>query len=393
MDRVLILDASQRSALAVIRSLGRLGAIHLLAADSEPEAIAGSSRYCQSYVQCPAVRQHPADFIRWLCDFVGHQQVDLVMPMTEFSSQMILMHNQAHPEQAIPLPFADHNRVLMLADKGQLVQLATRLGIDCPASRRYERAEEVDAERIDDFPVVIKPCLSHLWVEDHWLSTSVQIARDREQLRGFLTQSPWLQEHGFLLQSFIPGRGAGIFALYNHGQPLAFFSHRRLREKPPCGGVSVLSESAPLDPVMLDAAQRLLDSAQWHGVAMVEFRVDEEGRPWLMEVNTRFWGSLQLAVDAGVDFPALLYRIGRGESVPPVEHYRIGRRLRWLLGDLDHLYLVLRDRGYSTGFKLRRLLEWLVPHPFTTRHEVDRWSDPGPALTELRQYLGDLRGS
>ncbi len=393
MDRVLVLDASQRSALATIRSLGRLGVGRLYAADSQARAIAGSSRFCNDYSECPSVRQQPEAFLSWLQTFVEIEGIDLVMPMTEFTSQLILMHNQAQPDRAIPLPFADYDQVLTLADKGRLVELASGLGINCPASRRYERAEEVDPEQIHEFPVVVKPCLSHLWVKDHWLSTSVQIAHDRDQLRRFLQQSPWLQQHAFMLQAFIPGRGAGIFALYDRGRPVTFFSHRRLREKPPSGGVSVLSESAPLDPAMLEAARRLLEAAEWHGVAMVEFRVDDNGKPWLMEVNTRFWGSLQLAIDAGVDFPALLFRIGRGETVPAVEHYRIGRRLRWLLGDLDHLYLVLRDGTYSKGFKLRRLLEFLIPHPLRTRHEVDRWSDPRPALTELRQYLADLRGS
>ena len=37
---------------------------------------------------------------------------------------------------------------------------------------------------------------------------------------------------------------------------------------------------------------------------MVEFKHDErDGVPKLMEINGRFWGSLQLAIDAGVDFP------------------------------------------------------------------------------------------
>ena len=40
---------------------------------------------------------------------------------------------------------------------------------------------------------------------------------------------------------------------------------------------------------------------------MVEFKLDaRDGVAKLMEINGRFWGSLQLAVDAGVDFPAIL---------------------------------------------------------------------------------------
>ena len=49
----------------------------------------------------------------------------------------------------------------------------------------------------------------------------------------------------------------------------------------------------------IQQAERLLKSVNWSGVAMVEFKVDEAtGRPYLMEINGRFWGPLQLAIDA-----------------------------------------------------------------------------------------------
>lgn len=195
------------------------------------------------------------------------------------------------------------------------------------------------------------------------------------------------------MQEFVPGSGAGIFALYNQGKPVTFFAHQRMREKPPGGGVSVLSQSVLPDPQMLAMAKRLLDAGKWHGVAMVEFRVTPDGTPYLMEINTRFWGSLQLAIDAGVDFPYLLYRSCRGDDTPAVNQYRIGRRLRWLLGDIDSLYLMLRDRrNFSLRQKLQRLLQFCTPHPFSTKHEINRWHDWRPALFELQRYLNDLRG-
>jgi predicted ATP-grasp superfamily ATP-dependent carboligase len=198
------------------------------------------------------------------------------------------------------------------------------------------------------------------------------------------------EAHPFVVQECVQGTGQGVFALYDNGEPLAFFTHRRLREKPPRGGVSVLSESVPLDPVLVSHARALLDKVRWHGVAMVEFKVSDNRTPYLMEVNTRFWGSLQLAIDAGVDFPWMLYRMACGEPVEPVRKYRAGLRLRWLLGDLDWLYLVLRDRDYSLPEKVRAVGDFCWPHPLRTRHEVNRWKDLRPAWCELKQYVADL---
>jgi len=150
--------------------------------------------------------------------------------------------------------------------------------------------------------------------------------------------------------------------------------------------------SITVDPRLRSHARLLLDKAGWHGVAMVEFKVAPDGSPYLMEINTRFWGSLQLAIDAGVDFPWLLYQLACGDRPEPVDKYKLGIRLRWLLGDLDNLYLTLRDKGYSFGTKLGALGRFVTPSPFRTRHEVDRWSDPGPAWHEIKQYLRDILG-
>jgi predicted ATP-grasp superfamily ATP-dependent carboligase len=241
------------------------------------------------------------------------------------------------------------------------------------------------------YPLVLKPGKSWLEYEGEWLHTSVRFADDPSQATSILAQDPAFKASSFMLQENVPGKGEGVFALYDRGRPLAFFAHKRLREKPPRGGVSVLSESAAIDPKLLSYSKSLLGHVGWHGIAMVEFRVAEDGTAHLMEINTRFWGSLQLAVDAGVDFPWLLYRTAIGEKVLPNGSYTIGRRLRWLLGDLDSLYLTLRDREFSITEKLTAILNFLIPRPFITRHQVNRWNDLKPFWWEIKQYLRDLR--
>jgi hypothetical protein len=124
---------------------------------------------------------------------------------------------------------------------------------------------------------------------------------------------------------------------------------------------------------------------------MVEFKVAPDGTPYLMEINTRFWGSLQLAIDAGVDFPWLLYQLASGKRPDPVPAYKTGIRLRWLLGDLDHLYLTLRNNRYTLPGKLKTILKFLQPAPLRTRHEVNRWNDLTPFWYELKAYIRDLR--
>ncbi len=392
LPRVLVLDACQRSALAVTRSLGQSGIATVFTADETMEALAGCSRYTTFHQRCPSSGQEPRQFLEWLAGFIKTQDIDWVFPTTEVTSQLILAEPAALA--GARMPFAPLPTVMALADKWALVQLARRTNVPHPSSIYYASGAEFMAQPPTSltFPLVLKPCQSRRWLGDRWLNTSVHVANDADQLRQLLTDKIYLRDYPFMTQQFIDGHGAGLFALYDRGKPVTFFAHQRLREKPPRGGVSVLSRSAPIDPIALQHTRALLDAVGWHGVAMVEYRVASDGTPYLMEVNTRFWGSLQLAIDAGVDFPALLLRISNGETVEPVTNYRIGQRLRWLLGDLDSLYLALRDPSYSVSEKLRHLLGFLVPRPLTTRHEVNRWGDLGPAWCELKAWWRALKG-
>jgi predicted ATP-grasp superfamily ATP-dependent carboligase len=143
-----------------------------------------------------------------------------------------------------------------------------------------------------------------------------------------------------LIQEYIPDGGGtfGLSALFDEASKVkAAFVHKKLRMYPVQGGPSTLRESVH-HPQIMDIGLSLLKALNWVGVAMVEFKVDpRDGLPKLMEVNPRFWGSLQLAILSGIDFPYLILRMAKGEKVEPILHYEIGRRCRWLLlGDILH---------------------------------------------------------
>jgi len=390
MKRVLVLDASQRSALAVTRSLGKQG-IPVVTSEETEKTLAGNSRYSIQHVPYPSPRLYPEDFIQALSDLVKAHRIKILLPMTELTAMLLLQHQ--HRFSGTILPFPDMNTVNSLSDKCTLMRSAENLGIPVPRTWYCDNptALPFHSEELP-YPVVLKPGKSWLEQNGEWLRAGVRFADNPKSLNDIIANEPGFQSHPFMVQEYVSGEGQGVFALYDRGNAISFFAHRRLREKPPSGGVSVLSESIAVDPVLGAHARTLLDSAGWHGIAMVEFKVAEDGTPYLMEINTRFWGSLQLAIDAEVDFPWLLYQLACCDRPDPADSYKVGIRLRWLLGDLDNLYLTLRDKKYSFGTKLGALGHFITPSPFRTRHEVNRWSDPGPAWYEVKQYLRDIVG-
>lgn len=378
MTAALVLDGEQRAALAVVRSLAKQG-VRVEVVSARPSPIAGRAHGVAQVHRSPAPEASAAVFQEWL----SRRSEAFAVPVTDTTTMLV----RSRPESA-------DDGYEALTDKAALVSLATAHGVPAPrGSVAGTPTEAIAAAARMGYPVVLKPARSKALMDDRVISTAVRVARDAVELERTLERSSWFPRLPVIVQEFVPGHGAGVFCLYDRDRPLAWFAHRRLREKPPAGGVSVLSESVPVDPVLRAYAESLLRAARYRGVAMVEFRVGSDGRPYLMEVNARFWGSLQLAIDCGVDFPWMYWQLLHGQAVTPAGSYPSGRRLRWWLGDLDNLLLQLRDPALGAGTRLEAVRRFLATgFDASCRQEVFRWSDPGPGLLEARLWLAGVLG-
>jgi predicted ATP-grasp superfamily ATP-dependent carboligase len=391
--KVLITDGNERSALAVTRALGQKS-VRVLVGSEKGRSLAAVSKYCWKTFSYPSPYEDPDGFIARVLEVTERHGVAAIFPMTDISMSLIGRHRQDFEKFAvIPMPSLEVYETL--SDKYRLMQLARSLGVPIPQTVFVTDGNVHDVlSGIEQYPVVVKPARSLTWVNGRWCKTGVHYAASPEELRRLYQELDYLQQPS-LIQRRIEGCGRGLFALMNLGKPLALFAHQRLRERPPSGGVSVLCESIPLPQSLTQYALPLLEHVGWHGVAMVEFKVDRwSGLPVLMEVNGRFWGSLQLALDAGVNFPFLLLQLATGREVGPIsQHYKVGIKSRWLLGDIDHLLLRLfkhdADLYLPSGYpsKWETLRTFLRFSNSDTRLEVLQRSDPWPFVYELHQYL------
>jgi predicted ATP-grasp superfamily ATP-dependent carboligase len=193
-----------------------------------------------------------------------------------------------------------------------------------------------------------------------------------------------------LVQEYVPGTGQGVELLLRDGVPLAAFQHRRIREVPVTGGASAFRVSVPLDPELLAPSVALLRELRWTGLAMVEFRVGPGG-PRLMEINGRIWGSLPLAVRAGVDFPGMLADLFLGaplRNVPPIGAYRLGVTSRNLPLEASWIGSVLAARRTYPFLETpprRAALAALLRVPAPDGWDVLSLDDPLPGLVEVER--------
>jgi predicted ATP-grasp superfamily ATP-dependent carboligase len=392
---ILVTDGNQRSALAAVRALGTAG-IPVTVGEQQPRSLAGASRYCTRRVCYPSPTDDSERFLAALIEELRAGPYNLVLPMTDITTQLISTVRDTFPSP-VRVPFPGPAQVNLVQDKRRILLLARQLGMDCPETFLLDEAESVEAiaERVR-FPVVIKPRFSRYRRNGRWFSGSVRYAHDRQTLVSEYNQIHECIPHP-LVQEKIEGEGRGVFLLIWDGELKAAFCHRRIREKPPGGGVSVFSESIAPDEELIEKSFALLKAVGWLGVAMVEFKVDRrDGRPKLMEVNGRFWGSLQLAIDAGVNFPLLLYRLAVENEATKQTGYQAGIKCRWLLGDLDHLWIRLARSNAANGLprdapsRLKACVDFMKFFQRGLHYDVWRLNDSRPGWFEGKAYVSEI---
>jgi predicted ATP-grasp superfamily ATP-dependent carboligase len=380
--RVLVTDAESRKALAVVRALGRDFEVSTLSASRI--SIAGWSRWSRHHFVVPPDEAYAERVLG-----LARDRIDIIIAPQEDTIIRLGRQADRFAEAGITLSFPPLEVLELAFDKGRTIELAHELGVPVPTTRMVaDRAEIEDAAEAIGYPLVIKPRHSYYWTGSGFrLNGGPWYARDRAELQAALAEVDPTQPPP-LLQAWVPGTGRGVFALLaRDGTLSAAFAHQRIRDVHPSGSASVVRSSVALDPALLERAVSLLRAMGMWGLAMVEFRVDSRsGEALLLEVNARLWGSIQLAIDAGVDFPRLLVEVTEGRT-PRVRDYRTDVVVRWWLGDLLRTIRVLRGRprGFPGAFPRREeaLRDFLLPRPRGMLNEVLRRDDPVPALGEL----------
>lgn len=387
--RILVLDGDQNQAVACVRSLARQGHT-VCAGESRSWSKAGWSRFCAGSFRYASPHLQPE---RFLDDLIAESQKvpgTLVLPMTEASTLVISTQRERFTAVGARLVLPAHADLLRAVDKSQTTELAKSLGMAIPKTMLLACADAIPAAIQDvRFPVVLKPRVSAESAHGGIRATGrPRYARNLAEMKKALSAMRQTCT-SVLLQEFVEGIGTGYFALMNRGELRAEFAHRRIRDVHPTGSGSALRESILPDPKIREFSLAMLRKLNWHGVAMIEFRLRDDGVPVFMEVNGRFWNSLPLACFARADFPALLVKMAEFGDVAPPPAYKVGVRCRWVVGDFRHLVEVWKGRptGYPGIFPGRwsTLIAELTPQPGTF-HDNFMWNDPLPELGDWLQF-------
>jgi len=271
------------------------------------------------------------EYIETFVKFLSTASYDVFLPITAEAVSLTATYRTGIEKYcAVPLP--EKEAINLCFDKVRTAALAEKVGVKHPRTWDFASREDLQKHAKEIvFPVVVKG--------RHEMSAFS--ARYAENVAALMRHiSDWENKYagkvgeGFpCIQQRIRGAACGFFALYDHGVCRQYFMHRRVREVPATGGPSSCAESIHEND-LLEAGVSLLDALDWHGVAMVEFKREQSTNElYLIEINPKFWGSLELSYASGINFPYGAVLLAAGRPLPGNAPYTVGKRFQWLLPD------------------------------------------------------------
>ncbi len=387
-SKILVLDGETRTALAVVRAL-KGEDIEIGVVASSYYSIAGSSKFADIAFLSPDNNQNPDLFRDWLHKLIKEWKPDFVIPNTD-ATQEIIYNDYDNFNKYPSLCMVEKDLFEKVVNKFQLLSIAKELEIHTPITKliTHQNSAEIDLSSFN-FPVVLKPAQTAKKINDRITKLTAVYFNAKAEILEYLAKYP---NYDFLIQEVIQGEAIGFFTICKKGEPIIEFAHKRILEKPPSGGVSVLSKSIPLAEASVEKSLLLLKHLGWDGPAMVEYKRTADGKFFLMEINTRFWGSLQLSIDSGLNFPKYYFEAfcqnRNSTQTGVIPNYKTDIYLRWTLGCFDHILIQLKHSFFSSFLDLFCKNSLRVNLFSKNYHqETFRTNDPLPFFIEVYLYI------
>jgi D-aspartate ligase len=309
----------------------------------------------------------------------GGEQI-VVIPATDRACELLIRGHRELPENLTMFERSAQGH-LPLMDKQTADGIARGAGVHVPWTAVIET--ELDLERAvaqAPWPCVLKPTLSHEWRQRYGERRTFPVARAEEVVE--IAQQPLRDGIPMLLSQYIPGgddavEEAIVVRLADGSYPVRF-GCRKLRQSPPGFGVTGLGESSPL-PETMEIARRVLDAANFVGVAGVEAKRDSRtGERWFLEVNVRVPGQWGLGDACGVQATPRLVASMMGAELGPQPPLRPGVRFVAPASDIDACRQLLSE----VPARRRPGLAVKLFAPYLGARELGFFDlrDPGPVL-------------
>ncbi len=302
---ILIPDGECYICKSVVNGLAQVSGIKIYVMSNEKHNEMRYSRYVQNFSYY-AKTDSDLDWIANIDKEIGTHDIDLVMPIWEVGIKILIEQRDKisfkHKLGLLP-SLKEFNRA---RNKGLLSAHLESNNIPGPKSILLESIHELDKVDSLNFPMLIKP------VEGFSGGDRIRMFNSKKDIELFFIEKKI--DYGNLAQEYIEGYDIDCSVLCKEGNILTFTIQKgnvpdEKKFAPPVG-VEFLYQYE-----LYNVVEALMKSIKWSGIAHIDMRYDKNDKQYkVLEVNTRFWGSLDGSILAGVNFPYLYCLASMGKD-------------------------------------------------------------------------------
>jgi predicted ATP-grasp superfamily ATP-dependent carboligase len=318
-------------------------------------------------------------FIDDIINFINNYKVDVLIPIG-ISTCVAVSKNKQKLSKYVKLAVADYNIFKIAHDKSKTLEAARKVGVPIPKSficNSYSDAEKYAPEI--GYPLILKARKGSAY-------SGIMLIKNKEELKEKYTklitakiENKHIYDHDNpLIQEFIPGDIYDVCVFAENGKILSSLSQKRLRTLPVNGGGGIRNITT-WDEELIKYAKKLINEINYHGPAQIEFKLDHNGQPRLMEINPKFWGTLDLSIAAGINFPQIAVDIANNKKIDSYKKYQIGLEYAWVV-PYQMVYFL------KTKHKLKYLLESINFFKSNVKYDI-KLNDLLPSLIVFLKSL------
>lgn len=299
--KILLVGASTKSAIYVAKQY-KLYGLHVSIVDWHNVPI-NKSKYIDVYYNIGSPIDDLTAFASNLINLIRKEKFECILPIHDPAVQVCQKYYTAISELTKIIGLNIENIQSYATDKWKLLELSKLIGLKIPKSHLITNTEDLKFIISNiTFPCVIKPISSSVIINNKVLELAVRFANNEHELIDIIRE--YVNVVNLIIQEYLEGYGIGYNIISKKGIILNQYIHCRLNEN---HGVSTYRKTLPIDTFSLrHYIEKFINHIQWNGVAMIEFRISN-GIPYLMEMNGRFWGSIELGIKSGLNYPVQLY--------------------------------------------------------------------------------------
>lgn len=320
--KILITGIRYRFALAVMSSVSKAG-YDVIGADSNKWPLGRFSRFCSHFECYTNPQECERKFIDDVIRIATVNNVKYVVPT--FTETLVLAKYRAELTNAgVSILSDEYSKIVHVNNKAWVTQEAKKLGIPVPQTWQPISLQAVkNIGATQEFPLILKP------LEGKAGEGQQVLQNPAELLLAYTTIIGNNLGKNFILQQFINGVPCGVACLFDKGELQASHAFSVLSTLGLNHSVDRVSDELSSAQI---AAHKLLANIRWHGLAEVDFIFDHaKGIAYLLEVNPRFWGSVQNPISAGLDLPKLYIELLVQGAIPCASQSKVGVRSIWLI--------------------------------------------------------------